>query len=131
MTQLQFLADWASYAAGVAFWVCALWPALIAWFWPWWRHQWGLNMVIKTELIAFALLSTVLHREFGVADTFVLLWVTVAAVTLIPVVVVWRTILIWQGQRDGALRDRQDAARRQAARGRHAQDGEPEPESEG
>lgn len=102
MTQLQFLTGWVMSGAGVAFWTCALWPGITAVFWPWWRHQWGLNMVIKTELIALGLLATVLHREFGVMNVYVLLWTTAVAVTLIPVVVAWRTVLIWRGQRDGA-----------------------------
>jgi hypothetical protein len=104
LTQLQFLTDWANDAVPVAFWACALWPALVAWFWPWWQHQWGWNMVIKTELIAVALLASVLRREFGVQNVYVLAWTVVAAVTLIPVVIAWRTVLIWRAQRDGARR---------------------------
>lgn len=107
MTQLQFLNDWVADAAPVAFWTCLLWPALVRLIWPWNRHQWGWNMIIKTELIALALLGTVLHREFGVTNPYVLLWTVALAVTAIPLVVGWRTWIIWRGQRDGALRDRQ------------------------
>jgi hypothetical protein len=107
LTQLQLLTDWANDAAPVAFWVCALWPALTCWFWPWWQHQWGWNMVIKTELIAVALLASVLRREFGVHNMYVLGWTIVSSLTLIPIVIAWRTVLIWRAQRDGALHDRQ------------------------
>ena len=110
LTQLEVLRQWADIAAPVAFWVCAVWPAVTATFWPWWQHEWGWNMVIKTELIAVALLSSILKIEFGITSGYVLLWTTVAAVTAIPVVVAWRTWIIWRGQHEGALRDRNDPA---------------------
>ena len=107
MTQLHVLRDCAQAAAGVAFWTCLLWPAVTATFWPWWRDQWGWNMVIKTEMIALALLAGVAHMEFGLPLGYPLLWTEVVAVTAIPVVLAWRTWIIWRTQRDGALRDRQ------------------------
>jgi hypothetical protein len=114
VTALQFLHDWATWASGVAFWVCLSWPAVVRTFWPWHRDEWGWNMVIKTELIALALLASILKTEFGVQPGLALLWVAVVAVTLIPIVIGWRTMIIWRAQRAGALERRE--TRRAAAR---------------
>jgi hypothetical protein len=113
VTQLHFLRDWVVWASGVAFWVCLFWPAVIRLFWPWHRDEWGWNMVIKTELIAIALLSTTLHYEFGIQPGLVLEWIAVAAVTAIPVVVTWRTWIIYRAQQAGAS---ERASIRRAAR---------------
>jgi len=109
VTQLQVLREWADIAVGVTFWVCLLWPALVRPFWPWHQHEWGWNMVIKTELLALALLSAVLKIEFGVTSGLALLWIEVLAVSAIPPVVVWRAWIIWRSQRAGALRAREQA----------------------
>lgn len=102
MTQLQLLHDWGQIASGAAFWTCLLWPALVRSFWPWHHHEWGWNMVVKTEAIAAALLAYILHTEFGVPVGYPLLWTGVLAVTAIPLAVGWRTWIIWRTQRDGA-----------------------------
>jgi hypothetical protein len=102
MTQLQFLREWSVYAVGVAFWVCFLWPAAMRVIWPWNRSEWGWNMVIKTEMIALALFPSVLRTEFGVQAGLFLEWVVVAAVTAIPLVITWRSWIIYRAQRDGA-----------------------------
>ena len=106
MTQMQVLVVWAHVAAGAAFWTCLLWPALVRAFWPWHRSEWGWNMVVKVELIALALLAGVLHTEFGVPLGWPVLWTEVIAVTLIPLAVIWRTLIIWRAQRDGARDER-------------------------
>jgi hypothetical protein len=102
MTQMQFLHDWVVWASGIAFWVCLSWPLVVRTFWPWYRDEWGWNMVLKTELIAAALLATTLHYEFGIQPGLALEWVAVAAVTLIPIVLTWRTWLIYRAQQAGA-----------------------------
>jgi len=102
VTQVEVLTTWGEWAMGAAFWTCLLWPGIAAVFWPWHRSQWGWNMVIKTELIAVALLAPVLRAELGVTSLYFLLWTTVVALTLIPVVVGWRLVIIWRTQRDGA-----------------------------
>lgn len=106
MTRLQLLRDWIDYAAQVAFWACATWPFLVRFIWPWNDSQWGWNMVIKVELIALALLGSVLRYEFGIGSGYALLWTMALAITLIPVVLAWRTWIIWRAQRDGARDDR-------------------------
>lgn len=102
MTDLVFLQDWEDAAIGVAFWVCLLWPLGVRFFWPWQRDAWGWNMVLKTEMIAVALLPAILRVEFGVQPGLGLLWVAVVAVTLIPLVILWRTWIIYKAQRSGA-----------------------------
>lgn len=101
MTQLRFLVDWENAAVGVTFWVCLLWPLVVRTFWAWNRSEWGWNMALKTEMLAVATLPVILHREFGVQPGYPLLWVAVVGITVIPLVVLWRTWLIWRTQRRG------------------------------
>jgi hypothetical protein len=89
----------------VAFWVCFTWPAVVRVFWPWNRSVWGWNMVLKTEMVALALLASVLHTEFGIQPGLPLEWTVVAAVTAIPVIVLWRTWIIYKLQSDGGTDD--------------------------
>jgi hypothetical protein len=108
MTQLHFLMDWATWASGVAFWVCLTWPLVIATFWKWWQSEWGWNMVSKTELIALALLPTTCVLEFGLREGWALQWLLVISISLIPVVVCWRTWIIFRGQFEGSTQERKD-----------------------
>jgi hypothetical protein len=122
MTQIHFLTDWGTWAEGVAFWVCFLWPALILLFWPWYKDEWGWNMVAKTEMIALALLGITLHNELGVRyGTPLLTWIGVTAVTLIPVIIAWRTLIIIGNQRRGTVRDAPEQL--------HRTDSDPDPDS--
>lgn len=98
----QILQDWGAVAIGVAFWSCLVWPAVVRLFWPWNHDVWGWNMALKTEMIALALLPTILKLEFGVSPGIGLLYVEVVAITLIPVILAWRTWIIWRAQRAGA-----------------------------
>lgn len=106
------LISWAQVSVQVAFWVCVAWPFIVRTFWPWNRDEWGWNMVIKTWLIAVALFPYVLQYEFAVRRGLALQWVVVIAVTLIPLVIAWRTWIIWQAQVRGARR-REERRRRQ------------------
>lgn len=106
--QMHFLAVWAAAAVGVAFWTCLLWPAIVRVFWPWNRDAWGWNMVLKCEMIALALLPGILRLEFGISPGIGLLYVEVVAITLIPVILGWRTWIIWKAQRGGARTRRPD-----------------------
>lgn len=100
--QMHFLEVWAAAAIGVAFWVCLFWPLIVRLFWPWNRDVWGWNMVLKTEMIALALLPGILRLEFGVDPGIGLLYVEVIAISLIPVILGWRTYIIYRAQHDGA-----------------------------
>lgn len=115
MTSLHFLMDWEDAAIGAAFWTCLLWPLIVRSFWPWYRDQWGWNMIIKTEMIALALLAPILHLEFGIQPGLGLLWIGAVAITMIPVAVAWRTVIIYRDQRDGA-RERLAERKRQRER---------------
>jgi hypothetical protein len=117
MTQLQFLMEWGKYAVGVAFWVCFTWPAVVRLFWPWHRDAWGWNMVLKTEMVAVALLASVLKTEFGIRPGLPLEWVAVGAVTLIPFIVIWRTWIIYRDQQRGVAEGREQRERRRRGDG--------------
>lgn len=102
MTQEQFLADAGMWLANVTFFTSLAFPLATAVFWPWWASWWGRNIVSLELGIAVTLLPAVLFRDFGV-DSLVLRWVQAAALATVPLIVVWRAVMIWQTQRAGAL----------------------------
>lgn len=85
----------------VAFLVSALFTPAVSFFWPWWNGQWGQNIVLLELCIAGSLLSSWLFIDFGMGGA-VFQWLTVSFLTLIPVIIIWRTALIWKAQRADA-----------------------------
>lgn len=81
-----------------AFIISVLFAPVVSAFWPWWQEQWGQNIVALELCIAGTLLSSFLFVDFGI-NTVVLQWVTAGFLTLVPLVIVWRTALIWYAQR--------------------------------
>lgn len=110
MTQLQFLLDWIQYAVVVAFCVSLILPFASMSFWKWWRDSFGINLNLKDFAVALALLAAFLHYVFGInpMETW-FKWLQAVAITAIPVVLVWRFIIIYREQRRGAIQDRQEA----------------------
>lgn len=105
MTQGQFLADAGIVLANVTFFTSLLFPAVTAFFWRWWASAWGRNIVSLELGIAVTLLPAVLFRDFG-TDDLALRWVQVTALATVPLIVIWRTVMIWLAQRSGALHGR-------------------------
>lgn len=81
-----------------AFIVSLLFTPVVSLFWPWWKEWWGQNIVALELCIAGTLLSSWLYIDFGV-NSDVLQWLTAGFLTLIVLVIVWRTALIWYTQR--------------------------------
>lgn len=103
MTQEQFLADAGNALENLTFFVSLLFPLVTAFFWPWWESSWGRNIVSLELGIAVTLLPGVLFRDFGVND-LALHWVQLLALATVPLIVVWRVVMIWRTQRAAALR---------------------------
>lgn len=104
MTQEQLLAEVGGVLANVTFFTSLLFPVVTAFFWPWWASAWGRNIVSLELGIAVTLLPAVLYRDFG-TDSLALRWVQVAALATVPLIVIWRVVMIWRAQRAGALQD--------------------------
>ena len=97
--QWHLIADLADAGAALLFWVCALFPVIMATFWPWWQSWWGRNIVSLETALSVALLPSVLHREFGInTDTYFYGWAVVAALFAAAVIVIWRSVMIIRTQ---------------------------------
>ena len=119
MTQIAFLTDWARDVVGVTFWVCVAFPLVVSFVWPWWKSEWGWNIILLEAAIALTLLRGVLISEFGFAfGSLPLLWVAVLSLTLVPIVVVWRGFLIIRTQ----LSDSTPVTAKEVPDGTHADD---------
>lgn len=106
MTQIQILNDWIQDAVLVGFFASLLFP-FVGLYFPWWRHQFGWNLIAFDGAITIALFPAFLHRVFGVPLIGLGYMYTVAvALTAIPVIVAWRAIVLYQAQRAGAMRER-------------------------
>lgn len=110
MSQVQFLNDLASWLANAVFWISAVFPLATAAFWPWWQSWWGRNIVGLEICIAAALLPSVLYRDFGTND-IALRWAQDVSLALVAVVIIWRAVMIWAGQRKGVLAARNGTGR--------------------
>lgn len=105
MTQESILRDVASYGVQAGFWAAMAFPVVTAFFWSWWQHLWGWTIVALDLAIAMVLLGAVLVIEFGLQPVdetgLVLFWVEAIALCLVPVIIVWRAVLIYMTQRRG------------------------------
>jgi hypothetical protein len=103
MTQLQFLLDWMQYAVVVAFCTSLLLPFALMPIWQWWKDTFGVNLQLKDFAIAGALIGPFLYYAFGI-DPFALWfrWLQDASITAIPIVLVWRFLIIYREQKQGA-----------------------------
>jgi hypothetical protein len=99
MNQLEFLLDWGVWVVGVAFWVSVAFAPVITFFWRWWKDSWGWNIISLEVVIALALLRTILVTEFGLVRSGIeTLWLTDISVSLIPVIIIWRAVIIIREQ---------------------------------
>lgn len=81
-----------------------LFPLVTRFFWPWHLSAWGWNTVLLELSIAGTLFPSFLHIDFGIID-LPLEWSQVVFLALVIVNVLWRTVIIWRTQREGAARD--------------------------
>jgi hypothetical protein len=103
---MRELTVWIDWTIGVTFWLCVFWPLFILTFWKWYESEWGWNLAVKIFALALALLGPVLHDEFGFQEGTTLLTITAVALTIIPIVILWRTWIILKTQYSGTSRSK-------------------------
>jgi hypothetical protein len=104
---MEFLYDWVSWAVVVAFLVALLLPFALLPIWRWYKDSFGVNLQMKDFAIAAALLASFLHRAFGISPNSLWFgWLEAAAITSVPIILVWRFFIILKEQRNGAAEDR-------------------------
>jgi hypothetical protein len=104
MSQTQFLLDWVEWAVVVAFCTSLILPFALMPIWKWWKDSFGINLQVKDFAIAAALLAAFLHYAFGLnpMETW-FKWLQAGAITTIPIILIWRFLIIYREQRKGAL----------------------------
>lgn len=108
MTQLQLLTDTSKWLINIAFFTGLLFPVVTRAYWPWERSWWGRNIVALELCISLTLLGSVLRIDLGINSFSLLLgWTGMAGLSSVVVVVIWRSIMIYHDQRQGAIRERQ------------------------
>lgn len=86
------------------FWASLMFPFVTRLFWPWNESWWGWNTVLLELSIAGTLFPSWLFLTFHVNNAG-LQWCQVTFLGLVVVNVIWRTVMIWRTQRQGAARD--------------------------
>ena len=95
----------ASVAIQVIFYVNVAFIAGVSFVWPWWRDQLGWSIIAKTAALSVVLFPSMLYFWFG-SNAFTqapwLSWFSTWALFLVPAALVWRFIVIFRIQRQGA-----------------------------
>jgi hypothetical protein len=91
--------EWLEIASVFTFWVSFAFPLAVSLIWPWWRSDWGRNIVALEACIWLSLAPAPLHVMFGVQYGPFLAWFQVAAVFGAGLIVIWRAVMIWRIQR--------------------------------
>lgn len=100
MTQAHLLLDLDVAAVWAAWTAAVLFPFVTGFYWPWWRSEWGWNIITLEIGLALAVTPAWLHYVFGLqATSFPFRWFQVAAIFFIAFVIIWRAVLIWRTQR--------------------------------
>lgn len=99
-----YLITLAKWGMNLAFWSAAGFVVLIGCVWPWWRSFWGMNIVTLEVAIMLALLGSIISVDFNsnVSDNLWFAWLTVSALWLVGVIIVWRGLLVVTEQIRGA-----------------------------
>jgi hypothetical protein len=103
LTQAQVLHDVSEWVIQAAFWCSIAFPVWYTICAPWWRYPVGRAIVALDSAIALATGPTTIGLIFGasvVASSF-FSWLTVFAFGCIPVITIYRGVVVWQVQRRG------------------------------
>lgn len=104
----HFLLSYDHVLINVAFITSVLFTPVVSFFWPWWQESWGQNIVALEACIGGTLLSSWLFIDWGISSD-VLQWVTASFLTLVVLIIIWRTVMIWHAQRYSAENKRSPA----------------------
>ena len=68
-------------------------------YWPWWKNEFGWNVIAFDFTVSVALFPAILHRVFGVNVTsYIFGWTEAVSIWLIPATILWRAVAIWHTQ---------------------------------
>lgn len=90
----------------VGFVVSVLFPVITRVYWPWNQSWWGWNTVLLELSLAGVLFPSWMEINFRFDDIW-LQWMEAASLGAVTLNVLWRAVMIWRTQRDGAEADRE------------------------
>jgi hypothetical protein len=101
--QQAFLNHWIEWAVIFAFVVPAAFPLIVSRFWPWWEDDLGVNLVMMDASVAIAAFPAFLHYILNAPINAIgYQYLRNIALTAVPCIVIWRMIIIYRTQREGA-----------------------------
>jgi len=101
-SQQRIVLDIAEYTEIAAFLASLLFPAIVSFFWPWWKTAMGRNIIVFDLLLALVYLQFPLEYWAGVSPFEQwLVWLTDASFALIIPAIAWRAVVIWRVQKEG------------------------------
>lgn len=84
----------------VTFFCCWGFIGVTSFYWPWWQNQVGWSITLKSAAIGLALLPAMMHEWFGADQRQPFMeWLAVAALAAIPLILIWRAVVIYRIQR--------------------------------
>jgi hypothetical protein len=100
MTQARLISDLINWGINAAFIAALLFPFVVRTYWAWEKSDWGINIVSLELLIALALLPLWVRHITGYGGNMYFYgWLEAASLWGIPVIILWRAIIIWRNQR--------------------------------
>lgn len=109
MTQIQLLIDASEWILNIITWLSLSFPVVVFFFWNWIESWWGRNIVAFEVCLGFATLRATTKIDWNIPAAthgplfYFLSWLQTAALAFVPVIIVWRIVLIWKRQRAGAI----------------------------
>jgi hypothetical protein len=92
------------WQVNACFIVSLLFPVVTRLYWPWHESAWGWNIVMLETGIAGAIFPSWLFLDFRFSSQTLEL-VQVIALAMVLFTIIWRAVMIYKDQRDGALSD--------------------------
>jgi hypothetical protein len=101
VTQLQLLADWNGVIINIICWTSFVFPAALATFWPWHESDWGKILVSLDLCIGLSVLGVTIQHDWGYPHflMYEFGWLSTLSLTAIPIIGIWRAVMIWRKQR--------------------------------
>lgn len=118
--------DWATAAIQCVFYTSLAFVVLISLFWSWWKTQLGWTIALKSLAIAAAVFLEMLEVWFGpgfVRDHPGLETVSIVSLFCVPLILIWRLVVLYRIQRAGAMGEAEQAAGGHGKRDRNGHNG--------
>lgn len=109
MTQLQLLQDWSGWLLNIITWSSFAFPVVTRLFWNWIESWWGRNLVAFELCLGLGFIGATMQHDWHIPSAshggmfYFFAWLQTASLSFVPVITLWRTILIWKRQRTGAI----------------------------